>query len=119
MDQSIILYEKEMESAFQAMWPVGKQALKNLHKETVDVAIKEFHNLAVGDQQNDFLIELKEELYKKYLMIKSENAIAFEENFKNMMHQTYAENIKPLLQEHKYKNFVDYDRDLTSFRNYF
>ncbi len=49
MDQSIILYEKEMESAFQAMWPVGKQALKNLHKETVDVAIKEFHNLAVGD----------------------------------------------------------------------
>lgn len=118
-DSALDLYEREMESAFQHLWPMGKQALRNLSKDCQELATKEYRDTAVGECVEEYSKQLLEELKKKYSAIKSENAVQFEAQFKKMMEDLYAENVQPGLKERKYRSFVDFDRDFKSIENYF
>jgi hypothetical protein len=118
-DDAFEVYSKEMNDAFEVNWPMAKQILKSLHKECKDLAIKDYKKNAVGDYQDEFLNMLVEDINKKYQFIKNENVSCFETFFKKCMQDYYDTNIDRNLKTRSYKSFIDLDRDIKSFENYF
>jgi len=118
-DEALKTYNDEMEEAFDRAWPVSKPTLKALHKDAKDSAVKNFKKNAVGEFQDELLNQLLDEMHRKYDFFKSENTACFEKIFKKYMNEFYQNNIEKNLTNKTYKSFIDFDRDIKMFENYF
>jgi chromosome segregation ATPase len=118
-DEALKTYNDEMSEAFERAWPVSQQTLKALHKDSKDSTIKDFKKNAVGEFQDELFNQLLDEMQRKYEFFKSENVACFEKIFKKYMNESYQNLIEKNLTTRAYKSFIDFDRDIKKFENYF
>lgn len=112
-------YNQRFNERLLDQFPTSEEYLDIIHEELQKEALEKFKKESMGENSQNYIENLELKIREKFSMLKNENKREFQAMLESSLNQYYAKKIDDKLKRGEFKNYYDYEKELTKMKTNF